>query len=72
MSGEGVDQETPRNNNTGAQGYQNRIREEEWRVRLRQSAKGQFTDSADGWMLTIIAHGIDILIAGGGGEMIHC
>ena len=42
-----VDRETSRNKNTGAQNHQKRIRGEEWRVQLTESAKGQLTKSAD-------------------------
>ena len=41
-----VDQETPRNKDTGAQDHQKGIRGEEWRVQLMESAKGQLTESA--------------------------
>ena len=40
-----VGRETPRNKNTGAHDYQKRIRGEEWRVQITESAKGQLTES---------------------------
>ena len=40
-----VDEETPRNKNTGVQDHQKGIGREEWRVQLMESANGQLTES---------------------------